>query len=262
VSITYDSQEVLRAFARAYEIQYPLLSDAGSKVIRAFGILNTNVPPEHPMMYGIPFPGDFLIGPDRSVRDKHFLPDYQQRPSASQMVFRNFGDDGRGNSVRLETGPLNATISLSTDRCFFGQEVAVSLTVRIKPGWHIYGSPLPEIYQPAELTFESPAVGSQSLTLPPARPLLLPALGETLPVYEGEVRAAGTIGVKWSPPAEAKSFGSFFGPAMPPGLYRLKGTLRFQACSDEVCEPPAALDFELPLTIDAGVPAAPPPKAT
>jgi len=261
ISITYDSPDVLKVFAQAHKIEYPLLSDAGSKVIRVFGILNTNVPPEHKMLYGIPFPGDFLIAPDRTVRDKRFLPDYQHRPSASEVVLRNFGDDGCGNSVRVAADPLDATISLSTDRCFFGQEMAMSLTLRIKPGWHVYGAPLPEHYQGLELTFEGPAVGSQSIELPPARPMLLQALGETLPVYEGEMRAVGTIGVKWSPPPEAKSLASFFGPAMEPGRYQLKGTLRFQACSDELCEPPQAIEFEVPLTIDAGVPAAPPSGA-
>jgi peroxiredoxin len=42
--ISYDSQEVLARFAKAYKITYPLLSDKGSVVIRKFGILNTNVP--------------------------------------------------------------------------------------------------------------------------------------------------------------------------------------------------------------------------
>jgi AhpC/TSA family/Thiol:disulfide interchange protein DsbD, N-terminal len=249
---------VLKAFRDAYKIGYPLLSDAGSKVIRAFGILNTNVPPEHKMLYGIPFPGDFLVGPDGTVRDKRFLPDYQHRPSASQLVLRNFDDGGQGNSVGVEDGPLSATISLSTDRCFFGQELAVSLSLRLKPGWHVYGRPLPGNYQPLELVFDGAVVGKQSLELPPARPMRLAAVGETLPVYEGEVRAVGLLGIKWSPPPEAKSLAAFFGPATEPGLYRIKGTLRFQACSDVVCEPPQAIEFELPLTIDAGVPAAPP----
>jgi len=219
------------------------------------------VPPEHKFLYGIPFPGDFLVGPDRVVRDKRFLPDYQHRPSASQVIFRNFGDDGRGNSVQVDAGPLDAVISLSTDRCFFGQEIAVSLALRLKPGWHVYGAPLPDNYQPLELTFQSPIVAAQSLELPPARPLLLPAMGQTLPVYEGEVRATGTVGVKWSPPPEAKSLSSVFGPGMEPGFYRIKGTLRFQACSDEVCEMPGTIEFELPLNIEAGVPAAPPEGA-
>jgi len=33
---TYDAQDVLSAFTQAYKIEYPMLSDVGSKVIRAF----------------------------------------------------------------------------------------------------------------------------------------------------------------------------------------------------------------------------------
>ena len=47
------------------------------------------------------------------------------------------------------------------------------------------------------------------------------------------------------------------GAMIKPGLYEIAGTLRFQACSDEVCEPPQAIKFTLPLTIEAGVPSAP-----
>ncbi len=61
----------------------------GSKVIRAFGILNTNVPEDHKMMYGMPWPGDYLIAPDGTVRNKLFLRNYEHRPSASQMILRH-----------------------------------------------------------------------------------------------------------------------------------------------------------------------------
>ena len=47
------------------------------------------------------------------------------------------------------------------------------------------------------------------------------------------------------------------GERIEPGLYQIAGTLRFQACSDEMCEPPQSIKFELPLTIEAGVPPAP-----
>ena len=97
-SITYDSREVLSNFGDAHKIEYPLLSDVGSKVIRAFGILNTNVPEDHKMMYGMPWPGDYLIAPDSAVRDKLFLRSYEHRPSASQVVLRHF-DNAGGNSV-------------------------------------------------------------------------------------------------------------------------------------------------------------------
>src|SRR2546423_6682012 len=100
-SITYDSRDVLQRFAQAYSIEYPMLSDEGSKVIRTFGILNTNIPADHPMLYGIPFPGDYLIAPDGTVREKVFLPSYEHRPSATQMAMPRGA--GAVNSVHIKT---------------------------------------------------------------------------------------------------------------------------------------------------------------
>jgi AhpC/TSA family/Thiol:disulfide interchange protein DsbD, N-terminal len=255
-SITYDSGDVLKRFAQAYRIDYPMLSDEGSKVIRAFGILNTNIPADHPMLYGIPFPGDYLIAPDGIVRDKVFLPSYEHRPSATQIAMRH-GDDARTNSVQIKTDVLRATVSLSADKCFPGQELGVTLEVSIEPGWHIYGAPVPKTYQATVLEFEGILIGDYSLDMPPAKPVLLQALGETLQVYEGEIRARGKLGVKWSPPIPAKFLQSL-GPPIEPGPHHIQGSFRFQACSDRVCEAPETVKFQLPLTIEAGIPA--PPK--
>jgi hypothetical protein len=225
-------------------------------VIRAFGILNTNIPEDHKMMYGMAFPGDYLISPDGIVRDKRFLPSYEYRASAAALVMRNVHGASGTNSVEIDAGVFGATVSLSSDRCFPGQELATALRIRLKPGWHIYGKPLPPSYRPTELIFESPIVGEQSIDLPAAQPILLQALGETLPVYEGEVSATGRLGIKWSPPMPAK-FLEAFGKTIAPGHYKIAGKLRFQACSDTVCEPPQEIGFELPLELEAGVPPAP-----
>ena len=104
-----------------------MLSDVGSKVIRAFGIFNTNVPADHKMLYGMPWPGDYLLAPDGTVRDKAFLPSYEHRAAASAVVVRNFGVDAGANSVEIKTDVLTATVSLSTDRSFPGQELGVAL---------------------------------------------------------------------------------------------------------------------------------------
>jgi len=255
-SITYDAAEKLRAFGEAYHIAYPLLSDVGSHVIRAFGIFNTNVPADHKFMYGMPWPGNYLIARDGTVRDKLFLPDYQLRPSASAVILRHFSERVGRASVDIDADVLRATVSLSTDCCFPGQELGVSLQLRLRPGWHVYGEPLPDNYQSLELLFDSPLVGEYSLALPAPKPKRLQALGETLPVYEGEVRAAGKLGIRWSPPRPAP-FLEALGKLIEPGAYTLKGELRFQACSDDVCEAPQAIPFELPLRVEAGIPPAP-----
>jgi hypothetical protein len=208
------------------------------------------------MMYGIPWPGDYLIAPDGTVRDKLFLRDYQHRPSASSVVLRNFAAEARGNTVEINTDQLTAEITLSSDRCFPGQEIGVSLRIELKPGWHVYGKPLPDRYQATEVTFDGPLVGEYSLDMPPPNPIFLKALGETLSVYEGEIRAVGKLGIKWSPPAPLK-FLEAIGKSIKPGAYKIAGEFRFQACSDSVCEMPQAIQFELPLQLEAGVPSAP-----
>ncbi len=254
-AITYDARETLHAFGEAYHIGYPLLSDVGSRVIRAFGILNTNIPEDHPMMYGIPWPGNYLIAPDRSVQDKLFLRDYQLRPSAA-VLLRTVADAVRGTTTEITTDVLQATITLSTDRCFPGQELAVGLNVRLIPGWHVYGPSVAGNYQALTVTFDSPLVAEYSLNLPPSTPVLLKALGETLPVYTEDIQAVGTLRIKWSPPAPMP-FLEALGAPLEPGAYTITGTLRFQGCNDEICETPQAIPFTVPIRIEAGVPPAP-----
>jgi len=254
-AITYDAPEILSAFGEAHHIKYPLLSDAGSRVIRAFGILNTNIPEDHAMMYGIPWPGNYLIAPDRTVQDKLFLRDYQLRPSAAAMILRNFDDTASEHGVEIETDVLRATIRLSTDRCFPGQELAIGLKIDLKPGWHVYGPSTSDNYQALELTFDSPIVTEYSLNLPSSAPLLFNATGETLPVYTKTIQAVGALRIKWSPPAPVP-FMEALGARIEPGAYTINGMLHFQACSEEVCETPQAIPFTLSIHVEAGIPPA------
>jgi hypothetical protein len=131
----------------------------------------------------------------------------------------------------------------------------VTLELHIKPGWHIYGGPVPKNYQAAELSFEGPLVDQQLLVMPPARPMLLKALGETLPVYEGKISVIGKLGIRWSPPMPAK-FLERLGERIEPGLHHVDGVFRYQACSDEICEMPQMIKFQLPIRIEAGIPPA------
>ncbi len=147
-------------------------------MIRAFGIFNTNVSEDNQMLYGIPFPGDYLIAPDGTVRDKVFLPNYQYRPTVSELMLRNFAEDSGATAVEVVTSALTARISLSTDHCFPGQELGVALKFSLRPGWHVYGKPLPDNYRHLEVVFDGEIVGRQSFEFPPARPMMLKALGE------------------------------------------------------------------------------------
>jgi len=233
-TVNYDSPEILKRFAGAHHIAYPMLSDKGSAVIRKFGILNTNIPQDH-AFYGVPFPGDYVIAPDGVVRDKFFLPDYQTRPAASEVLLKDFGAAVGKNTTDVASGDVAMAVTLSDASSAPGHELGVAIEFSVGPGWHIYGQPLPENYVPTTVTFDSDVIAKQSIDFPAAIPIKFEALGETLPVYQGRFRATGAILLKIG---------------VKPGDYKLGGTLKFQECNDTICKMPQAAKFELPLKIE------------
>lgn len=233
-AISYDSTEVLKGFAHKHRIGFPLLSDQGSAVIRRFGIFNSNIAPDL-RAHGVPHPVDYLVAPDGILIRKYFVANYQHRVSASSVVLQEFGGVGEDAAVTvLRSGALTAEIGLSSDKAFSGQQISFFAKFNLEPGWHVYGTPLPEAYRSTSITFDDPKIIRQSFVLPEAHRLEDPALGETLPVYSGSFQALGSLLLKF--PIDA-------------GKTVLSGQLRFQQCSVDVCEAPQTIPFELPLAI-------------
>ena len=234
-AVSYDSQEVLAAFAQKHAIAFPLLSDKASETIRRFGIFNFNMAPDL-RAYGVPHPVEYLVAPDGTVIKKYFVPNYQHRVTGAAVALREFETVHPGApSVTLEGRGLAVRIGFPSARAFAGQKVGFYAHFAVQPGWHIYGNPLPERYTATAIAFESPSVVRQELELPAPKMLNFPVLRETLPVYSGTFHGIGTLLLKHP---------------LPEGKIVLPGHLSFQRCSDTVCEPPEALPFELALTLE------------
>ena len=228
-----------RRFAEAHHITYPMLSDKGSVVIRKYGILNTNVPPDVTKFYGIPFPGQYMLAANGTVREKLFLPDFETRASASEVLLENFGT-GVGNNTAIVTAQdVQAKVTLSDVRGFGGQRLGVLVDFSVAPGWHVYGEPLPTGYSPTSIKFDDDLVASQSLNFPKPTPVHFELLGETLPVYQGSFKALGDVLLKNKIAA---------------GDHKLAGTLSFQECNDSICKLPQTVHFEIPIKVDTYVP--------
>jgi hypothetical protein len=243
-----------------------MLSDVGSHIIRAYGVLNPNFDAT-PMEVGVPFPqrgipfaGHFLIDPDGVVIDKVFSGDLRHRASGTTLVTRQFGPSERQRSVEIRTDELAARITLSSTTAFGGQELGVHASFSVTPGWHVYADPLPSEYVPLAVTFDDELLAAQSLDLPPAPPARLEVLDEALPAYEGELEAEGRIRVKWRPvvPSILRGVDRFNELSIPSGDHVLHGTLRYQCCNESECLPPRAVAFELPLRIAEDLPYAVP----
>ncbi|MGH9738548.1 MAG: protein-disulfide reductase DsbD domain-containing protein [Candidatus Acidiferrales bacterium] len=177
----------------------------------------------------------YLVAPDGIVIRKYFVPNYQHRVAGSAVALQEFGATSHlAPAVTLHSGALTVHLGLSTEQAFAGHEIGFFAKFALEPGWHVYGAPLPENYTVTSVTFDDPSIIRQSFELPPPVPLRIAALGETLPVYSGSFQGSGSLLLKYP---------------LDEGRITLSGRVRFQQCSDTVCEPPETLPFDLPLTL-------------
>ena len=79
VALTYDSVELLKTVQEDQNIQFTLLHDEDVSHVNAFGVRNLDYEPGH-RVYGIPYPGIFLVDPNGVIKAKFAEERYQDRP--------------------------------------------------------------------------------------------------------------------------------------------------------------------------------------
>lgn len=84
-AITYDSVELLKTVQEDQGIEFSLLHDEDVTHVNAFGIRNLDYEPGH-RVYGIPYPGIFLIDPDGVIKYKFSEESYQIRPDFADVL--------------------------------------------------------------------------------------------------------------------------------------------------------------------------------
>jgi DsbC/DsbD-like thiol-disulfide interchange protein len=147
-----------------------------------------------------------------------------------------FAASQRAGVATAQGEDVQATIAVSPAKATPGKRLGVTVNIKIAPGWHIYGQPLPENYVPTTFRFDKTLLANQSIELPKPTPVNFKGLGETLNVYQGDVTARGTIVLK---------------DGLKPGNYRIGGEFKYQECNNLICKMPQALKFEVPVTVAA-----------
>jgi len=239
-AISYDSVAILHNFAERRGIHFPLLSDAGSKIIRSVGLLNQTLPQDSPF-FGIPNPGTFILDSKGVIQAKYFEEDFRERFTAADILTRQFGVAAGADRHEVIGKQLTAQASASNFVVRGGQRVALVLEIELKPKMHVY-APGVQGYIPIEWKLtESPAFKTHDVTLPPSKMLHLPAIDETVPVYAGNFRIVRDITIAAEPKVKPLVDAS--------GKFTVEGTLRYQACDDRMCylpqELPVKWTFEL-----------------
>lgn len=232
-AISYDSQELLKHFAgRMGGFSYPLLSDPGSRIMRAFGIFNDNIPEGHEW-YGIPFPGTFIVDENGRVQSKYFEQMHRQRFTADAILVKEFSEGG-GKRTQIETDHLTLEAYASQDEARRGNRITLVVDVALPEKMHLY-APGVKGYRPVSFRVEEkPSLLIHDTDFPDPKMLHLEVIKETVPVYESSLRLLQDVTIS---------------PRYREEALEINGSFHYQACDDKVCYAPleVPLSFELEL---------------
>ena len=243
--VTYDPTTTLAQFADARGIEFPLLSDEGSATIREYGLLNEEMDPARApeerrammqRLYGIPYPGTFMLDAEGRVTARFFEAAYQERSTVSSIAVR-FGGAAAGAGLaaaRVETDHLEALVWATDDVVAPGNRLSLVVDVTPKTDMHVY-APGDHAYRVIRLRTTAPDfLRSHEVTYPPSGMYRFEPLDETVAVYEEPFRLVQDVTIPARPEVAGLA-------AEPGAALRVKAVLEYQACDHEVCYLPQAV---------------------
>jgi peroxiredoxin len=229
-AVSYDPPATLRAFAAKHGVTYPLLSDAGSKTIAAWGLLNRAATGREA---GIPHPGTFLIDRTGRVVERAFEALYQERSTAASVLARLGAPIAPVQPTPIVAPHLAVRSGASDAMAAPGDRFTLIVDATPGPKIHVY-SPDQKNYIPVALKLEaSPDWRAHPPRFPPSGTYFFAPLNETVRVYTKPFRITQDVTLALSPDLRKR--------ATAKESVTITGTLQYQACDDAVCYRPESV---------------------
>ena len=227
-AISYDSEAILRDFAQRKHIDFPLLADPNSQIMRNFGVLNSEA---KGMTAGMALPGFVYIDRQGTIRETYFEKEYSDRVTAKNLISKLFPELIENESKPTTSSHLIFTAAQSDRVVVPGSKINLSVHITLPPDVHVY-APGVNGYKVIELNVADSSDYQASVTnYPKPQILFLDAIKERVPVFENEFKLARDLTVS-ADRAALKNLGR--------GKFlTVHGELKYQACDKTTCYLPA-----------------------
>jgi len=183
---------------------------------------------------GMARPGYFYVMPNGTVKEKYFETAYTDRYTAGNVILKLFPELTEGSGREVAAPHIKLTLFQTDEVVVPGSRFTVAVEVALPPDTHVYASGV-KGYKPIQLTIDaSPGLRLLRLRYPNAQVLFLPAINESVSVYEGNFRLLQDVVVS--------ADRAFIGSVTQAKTITLKGTLFYQACDSEKCYLPQKSD--------------------
>jgi peroxiredoxin len=267
VGISYDSPAILKAFSAQRGITFPLLSDAGSATIRAYGILNPAVEwglgpdKDDPAIVaqiekfvssagqanegqrGMALPGTFVLDRQGRVTSRFFEDFYVERNTTESLLLSLGTGDEPIAATKIATGQVDFTTYASDASVAPGNRFSLVVEVTPHPGMHVY-APGAEGYRTISVRVDpQPWVQFQPVEYPEPEIYFFEPLNERVPVFQQPFTLIEQVLLEGSREAQQALQGR--------DAITITGTIDYQACDDAVCYNPASVQATWTLSLKA-----------
>ena len=148
------------------------------------------------------------------------------------ILVREFGHETDSPLYEAKTDHLKITASASNAVVSHGHRIELVLDVKLNPGIHVYAPSVEGEYTPIQWKMvTSPSWSTHAVNYPPSRKLHLPAIDETVPVYEGSIRMKRGLTIGHGSNRQFLRLGVVNAEQE----LVIEGSFQYQACDDEMC---------------------------
>jgi hypothetical protein len=229
----------LKFFGERRKIEYPMLADADSATIKAYGVLN---PEATGMQKGFARPGYFFIDPQGVIREKFFEARYRERLTGNSIISKLFPELGEEVTETVEAPHLQLAVEQSDSVGVPGTRVTLAAEVRLPADVHVY-APGAQGYKPIRLVMDAmPEMQFPPAIYPESKTLFLPVIKERVPVFDGTFRIRQDVKVS--------SSAEFWGSLGKDGkTFTITAKLEYQACDQTKCYQPTSVPVKWQLQV-------------
>jgi hypothetical protein len=216
-----------------------MLADPDSKTIKAYGVFNAEATG---MQRGFARPGYFFIDPSGTIREKFFEAKYRERLTGNSIISKLFPELGQEVTETVEAPHLQLALEQSDPTGVPGTRITIVAEVRLPPDVHVY-APGTQGYKTIKLEIDPMREMEFKPTVyPPSKILYLPAIKESVPVFEGTFRISQDVRVS--------SSSEFWGSLGKDGkAFTITGKFEYQACDKTICFLPTAIPVKWQLQV-------------
>ncbi len=216
-----------------------MLGDPQSQTIKAYGVYNHEATG---MQKGFARPGYFFIDANGVIREKFFEARYRERLSGNSIISKLFPELGQEVKETVEAPHLQLALEQSDSVGVPGTRITLVAEMRLPADVHVY-APGAQGYKPVRLTVDPPPqLELKSAVYPKPKTLFLPAIKESVPVFEGTFRISQDVKVI--------SSSEFWGSLGKDGkVFTITGKLDYQACDKTICYVPTSVPVKWELKV-------------